>query len=107
MKEISQVLILKRVISENIWWDGSESMPSMYQGYLPRPYLEIFYPVVTKRDVQRAAVLMGPRRIGKTVLLHHVIQKLIKSGIDPKKICYVSVDNPLYNGMDLESFMSV
>lgn len=71
----------------------------------PRPYIEHLYPLISNLDVRRAVVLMGPRRVGKTVLLHHVIQRLVESGVNPRHICYVSVDHPLFNGLGLEEFL--
>jgi len=62
---------------------------------------------VAQSDVRRAVVLMGPRRVGKTVLLHHTIARLIESGVDPKTICYISVDHPLFNGLGLEDFLQL
>jgi predicted AAA+ superfamily ATPase len=49
---------------------------------------------------------MGPRRVGKTVLIHHAIQALIDDGVPPQTICYISVDNPLYNGRSLEELLN-
>jgi hypothetical protein len=48
---------------------------------------------------------MGPRRVGKTVLIHHAVQKLLEEGVEPRKILYVSVDHPLYNGLALEEML--
>ena len=48
---------------------------------------------------------MGPRRVGKTVLLRHVIRRLLESGVSPNHICYISVDHPLYNGLGLEQLL--
>lgn len=50
---------------------------------------------------------MGPRRVGKTVMIYHSIDRLISSGVDPKKIIYVSVDTPIYNNISLEEFFSL
>ncbi len=48
---------------------------------------------------------MGPRRVGKTVVIHHAIQALIAQGVPPTRICYISVDHPLYNGCTLETLL--
>ncbi len=48
---------------------------------------------------------MGPRRVGKTVMIHHAIQALLSEETDPKSICYLSVDNPIYNTLTLENFL--
>ncbi len=105
MKYIPKHEVAQRLKSENLWWEKPHLIPSRFSKHKPRPYLEMFYPSITEKNIQRAVVLLGPRRIGKTVLLHHTIQKLIANDIAPLKICYISVDHPLYNGLDLESFL--
>ncbi len=69
---------------------------------IPRLYLDIFYPLVKDLSIQRALILMGPRRVGKTVMLYHSIQRLIDEGVSPQNIIYVSVETPIYNGILLE-----
>ena len=68
----------------------------------PRLYLDIFYPLVKDVSIQRALILMGPRRVGKTVMLYHSIQRLIDEGVSPQNIIYVSVETPIYNNILLE-----
>ena len=63
--------------------------------------------LVQNTKVNRAVVLMGPRRVGKTVLATHCIQGLIDSGVDPKRILYVSVDAPTYTNIPLEHFLTM
>ncbi|HSL83970.1 MAG TPA: ATP-binding protein [Thermoanaerobaculia bacterium] len=82
-------------------------MSSLFRGWRPRPYLELFYPLVAERKVRRAVVLMGPRRVGKTVMIHHTIQRLLASDVEPRRIFYVSVDHPLYNGLALEELLAL
>ncbi len=48
---------------------------------------------------------MGPRRVGKTVLIHHAIQALIDDGAPPQSVGYFSVDHPIYNGLSLEKLL--
>ena len=50
---------------------------------------------------------MGPRRVGKTVLLHHVIDHLLKEGVySSRNIAYLSLDQPLYARMSIEELAS-
>ena len=70
-----------------------------------REYFNLFFPLVAEEKIRRAVVLMGPRRVGKTVLLYHTIQKLINDGVSPSAICYFSVETPIYNGMALEELV--
>ena len=106
MKKVPSEQIVKRLDIENSWWRDS-SIPKVFRVLKHRAYLELFYPLVESRKIRRATVLMGPRRVGKTVLIHHTIQKLIDAGISPKKIAYFSVDHPIFNGLALESFLDI
>jgi uncharacterized protein len=105
MQQIPREQVLKRLARENPWWQEPFEIQALYAGWRPRPYLDLFLPLVQSRTVRRAVVLMGPRRVGKTVLLHHAIQRLIRDGIEPRRICYVSIDHPLYNGLSLEQLI--
>ncbi|MGB3588824.1 MAG: ATP-binding protein [Tunicatimonas sp.] len=72
-----------------------------------REYFQLLYPLITEKRVKRALVLMGPRRVGKTVILYHTIEKLIEDGIPPDNICYFSIETPLYNGIFLEELVKL
>lgn len=97
--------VIGRIATENPWWIGEHTIPERLADFRPRTYLEQLYRLVALREVRRAVLLMGPRRVGKTVLIHHVIQRLLQDGVSPQHICYVSVDHPLYNGCSLEEFL--
>lgn len=71
-----------------------------------REYFRLFYPLVKNVDVRRAILLMGPRRVGKTVLIQHAIQALLNDGVSPTNVCYISVDQPIYNGLHLEDLVA-
>ena len=101
VKSISTNQIIERLRFENEWWE-SGSINSYYSTMNRRSYFDLLKPLVLEKDVNRAVVVMGPRRVGKTVLIFHVIQYLIESGISPKKIFYLSIDNPIYNSIALE-----
>ena len=90
-----------RLKIDNPWWTEGK-ISSYYQMMTPRLYLDIFYPLVKDVSIQRALILMGPRRVGKTVMLYHSIQRLIDEGVSPQNIIYVSVETPIYNNILLE-----
>ncbi|GAB5512244.1 MAG: ATP-binding protein [Hyphomicrobiales bacterium] len=50
---------------------------------------------------------MGPRRVGKTVMLQQMIEQAIRDGFDGKHILFVSIDTPLYSGMPLERLLEL
>lgn len=89
--------------AENPWWnESSHQIDEVYRSKNPRAYFASFTKLVEAEDVRRAVVLMGPRRVGKTVLLQHTIQKLLDKGIPPKAIAYLSIDQPLYTNLSIE-----
>lgn len=107
MKEITENQILARLNAENPWWKNPHMVSSIYGDLQPRPYLKLLYPLLMKKEPRRAIVLMGPRRVGKTYLIHHVIQKLLQDAIKPQNIFYVSMDQPIYNDLDLDMMLEL
>ena len=104
MKQVPKDQVVKRLNIENPWWID-KNIPKIYRSFKPRAYLELFYPLIESINIRRATVLMGPRRVGKTVLIHHAILKLIEKNVSPKRIAYFSVDHPIYNGLSLDTLI--
>ena len=95
---------IERLQYENPWWT-SGNVQQTYQDMSKRLYFDLFYPFVKETDVKRAVVLMGPRRVGKTVMMYHTIQELIKENITPQKIFFIGIDNPIYMHLSLEDIL--
>ena len=93
--------IIGRLRIDNPWWTEG-TIPSFYKDMTPRLYLDIFYPLVKDFSLKRALILMGPRRVGKTVMLLHTVQRLIDDGVPAQNIIYISVETPIYNNIYLE-----
>ncbi len=99
---IPNELITSRMAYENPWWE-SNKIEIEYETYKRRLYFELFFTLVEEVDVRRAVVLMGPRRVGKTVLMHHAIEKLLsRTKIRNHNICFINIENPLYLNIGLE-----
>lgn len=106
MLEISPADIQERMRVDNPWWDVRK-IDSDFGDMRRRAYFPAFAALVQEMDVRRAVVLMGPRRVGKTVMIFHLVQKLIDGGTDPSDILYLSLDTPLYNRIPLEKSLSI
>jgi len=98
--------IIERLRYENPWWVNKQ-IPETYNSMSKRLYFDLFYPNVVEKKVRRALVLMGPRRVGKTVMIFHSIQQLINEKINPQKIFFVGIDNPIYIHLSLEDILSL
>ena len=98
--------ILKRMVVDNPWW-SSGSIFDDFDSMKPRMFLKSFMELVTSLPNGRSIILLGPRRVGKTVMMFHSIKELLNLGVDRRKILYLSVDAPLYSGLSLEDMVSL
>ncbi len=107
MREISETEIQARLEFDNPWWEKGRNAAIPFQDAPRRTYFESFLKTVTERSVQRAVVLMGPRRVGKTVMVQHAIRALLDAGIDGPAILYLSLETPLLSGLALERLVGL
>lgn len=104
MREIDQKDIHARIIRDNPWWDPGKSIPE--SSFPRRVYFQPFKNLALNFGIRRAAILLGPRRVGKTVMIKQLIAEAIADGITPKNALYASIDTPLYSNISLENFVN-
>lgn len=107
MLEISQKDIVARLQFDNPWWETGKNTKVAFERDPRRKYFPAFQKTVTDTSIRRAIVLMGPRRVGKTVMVYHSIKELLKNGVEAKKILYVSLETPIYTGLSLEQILGI
>lgn len=105
MLQVSENEVKSRLQFDNPWWEEGAGIDSMRREYPRRSYFLPFYKLVVDESVNRAIVLMGPRRVGKTVMVYHTIQELLSKGVEAKKILYLSLGTPIYTGLSLEKLV--
>lgn len=96
-------LLENRIKTDHVWWE-SNKIP-YYNDYSKRRYYRGFYSLIKQSTLHRAVVLMGPRRIGKTVMMYQAIQDLLNEGIPANKILYFSLDTPIFTNVSLEELI--
>ena len=104
LRTFSKEQVEDKIRFENPWWSTGK-IDTYYSSMKKRLYFDLFSPLVYEQKIKRAIVLMGPRRIGKTVMLFHLIQDLINKGTKQEQICYLSIENPIFNGLGLEELL--
>ncbi len=107
MLAIAQDDILARLAFDNPWWNTEAQRPIAFEDQPRRSYFEPFHRIVTDHSLRRAVVLMGPRRVGKTVMVFHCIKALLDEGVPPQSIFYVSLETPIYTGLPLEKLLNL
>lgn len=86
--------VLKVLNAYNPWWKTGTTNPS-----LTKPYKRFAFYEAMKRldqtDIRRTVVLTGTRRVGKTTIQYQMIDTLLKRGVPPQKIVFISLDHPM------------
>lgn len=98
--------IIERLRYENPWW-VTKQIPQTYGSMAKRLYFDLFFPYVKEKNIRRAVVLMGPRRVGKTVMLFHSIDELLNEGVNPHQLFFIGIDNPIYIHLSLEDILNL
>jgi len=104
MKDVSDQQVIDHLKRLNLWWQ-SGVMDADTLAMLPRAYLTPIRQLLLEPHLRRAVVLLGPRRVGKTILIRHLIANLLASGVPSHRIAYVEMDHPLLHGQSLETLI--
>lgn len=81
MLQVSGQEIDNRLREENPWWVAGASIDRDYAEFPRRAYLPPFAQLVRQAEPQRAVLLLGPRRVGKTIMVFHAIDALLREGV--------------------------
>ncbi|RAU23128.1 ATPase [Paramagnetospirillum kuznetsovii] len=107
MRDITDIQIKRRLQFDNPWWGDPAVLDRILGDRPERAYLSPFHDLVTNRGVNRAVVLMGPRRVGKTVMLQQSIKRLLVSGVERTRVFFVDLQNPVYVGLGLQRLLDM
>lgn len=105
MIQITPEQIETALREENPWWSEIPSLPGRFDDAKPRRFLDSFLQLIRADKPRREVVLLGPRRVGKTFLIHHAIRELMRSAVPRERILYVQIDNPVYVGASLADLL--
>lgn len=95
--------ILKVLSAYNPWWKTGTVSPQMSKTYKRFAFHEAMKRL-TDKGIRRSVVLTGTRRVGKTTIQYQMIESLLKSGVAPQKIVFISLDHPM---LKLSQFQDV
>lgn len=93
------VELKNRIILDNAWWTTGTVEASVRRA-ARRAFVHPFLRHV-RSGGGVAAVLSGPGRAGKSILIKQVIQLLLDSGVEPQFLVYLRLDNPAFANMGL------
>lgn len=90
----SKSQILKVLKAFNPWWATGTVHPSFTKTYRRFAYYEAMKRL-DQTDLRRTVVLTGTRRVGKTTIQYQMIETLLKRGVNPQRIAFISMDHPM------------
>ena len=91
----------------NPWWLAGRGIDAEILIWPKRAYFNGLLRLIKTTEVRRAVVVIGPRRVGKTVMLMQAIQSLIDSGVAGSRILMAQMDVPLFSGQTLASLVGM
>lgn len=106
MLQVSEKEVKNRFWFDNPWWEEGEKIEERFAKLPRRAYFGRFYSLLSERSINRAIILMGPRRVGKTVMVYHAIDRLLQEQ-NAKSILYLSLETPIYTGLSLEKILNL
>ncbi len=95
--------ILKVLTAYNPWWKTGVVNPKMTKTYKRFAFHEAMKRL-NEPSIRRTVVLTGTRRVGKTTIQYQMIDALLKEGVSPQKIVFISMDHPM---LKLSQFQEV
>ena len=93
--------LLDIIIKLNPWYDQKTLPDHLLEGFKRREFKQLY------KSLQRTSfttLLVGGRRVGKSVLIYQLINELFQDGVNPQKIIFIQGDNPVlqeYNNQGL------
>ena len=85
---------LKVLASYNPWWKTGAVDIRLTKKYKRSAYYEAMNRLRDNK-IRRSVILTGTRRVGKTTIQFQMIDSLLRDGIAPQKIVYISLDHPM------------
>ena len=81
--------LLRILYTQNPWWEGK-------QVQVPSKRRRDFYILEKALADRQITAIIGPRRVGKSVLMQQLIGSLLSTGISARNILFAQLDEPLF-----------
>ncbi len=105
MAVVNQENILSILTSFNEWWKTSMVPPALL-----KPFKRGVYYTCKKaftNPLRRIVVMSGARRTGKTTVVYQIIDDLLKNGVKPQNILFLTFDHPVIRQAKLDQVLHI
>src|SRR3989344_2867331 len=94
VKQLLDVDLLREMQKDNLWWKNGEIPEDKDKPF----HRSDFYMYLKELNSRGIRIIIGPRRVGKTILFHQLIKYLIKEKkVTPKNIIYLDLAKPYFS----------
>ncbi len=109
MRSISSSEMEAIIAAQSPWRDGSMRFHRSSRILLERQLADILWRQIAQAPItqhSRHRVISGPRRVGKTTLLRHLAQKLVRDAhVSSEMVVYISMDEAALSGQRLDTVL--
>ena len=82
--------LLSIIYNQNPWWENK-------QFQVPIKKRRDFYVLERKLDDKQITAIIGPRRVGKSILMQQLIESLLQKQVTPQNILFAQLDEPRFD----------
>lgn len=103
MSQITEDVIFT-IGQQNLWQNGGSAgaqVPAKLAPSTERTLATCLYQWLKHTDSRHIQIILGPRRVGKTVVLHQIVRNLLADGVDPSRIFFLRLDNIEFKNISL------
>ncbi|MGN0133376.1 MAG: ATP-binding protein [Anaerotignum sp.] len=100
----SKERILKVLSAYNPWWKTGAVNANLSKTYKRFAFHEAMKRL-DEKSIRRIVVLTGTRRVGKTTIQYQMIEELLRRGVPPQKIVFISMDHPMLKLSDFDNIL--
>lgn len=91
---------LQPILAQNPWHESGK-VPQDFAPPRKRPLAACVWKTLISPKMARYQVIIGPRRVGKTVAMHQTVGQLLQEGIPPRKLWWLHLAHPILMRFEL------
>ncbi|MDR3332114.1 MAG: AAA family ATPase [Synergistaceae bacterium] len=106
MRITSPENVIRILTGYNHWWRLG-SVQAEHLKPIRRTVFQEAMKILNSADEKRILCIVGPRRTGKTTVLHQLISDLIAKGIKSRNLVYLNIGHPFFSMESLDEVLSI
>ncbi len=103
LHRLSEEDLIRRLEFDNPWWAFRTGTRVRFRHPPRRGLARPVIDRVLAEDLARPLILAGPPGVGKTIVLRQALAAVVRSGLSPMRIAYLSLSAPIYGVHDLDA----